>query len=142
MHQSFDEDYTQFFVMYFFVIYYCFVICSFYFVCCICYVDISVSVFVLYCICTIACKSTYLSKKQRLALRCMTNSVCRTSSKLYKDGLVYHSMCGSWDGTLRWDSVCIFQVNNSVHFGLIESFITLTEESPTALVYKLHFENG
>lgn len=40
------------------------------------------------------CKSTSLSNKQCLALHCMANSVFSTFSKLYKDGLIYRSICG------------------------------------------------
>lgn len=35
----------------------------------------------------------------------------------------------------------MFQVDDSVNFGLIDCFIALTEEGPTALIYKLQFES-
>lgn len=80
-------------------------------------------------------KTMTLNSKQCEALHCNSDDIWVTFTKLYKDGLLYHTVNGSRDKALRNDTVCVFNSDdNSIQFGLIDLFIAGV--NPTALVYK------
>ena len=77
-----------------------------------------------------------LTREQSSVLDCEANTSCECFFRLFKDGEIFHSTSYKESKSLRNDTVCCFQRNDSLYYGEIILFVL--KQVPIALVNVLH----